>query len=66
MKILDLASDMSWTISCIADVEQFASTIQLKKAFDELKILIKDVSDFVVKFSAQEKVLGTGMEAIKV
>lgn len=66
MKILDLASDMSWTISCIGDVEQFASTIQLKKAFDELKVLIKDVSDFIVKFSARGNGLGTGMGAIKV
>lgn len=65
MKILDLASDMSWTITCIADVEQFASTTQLKRAFDELKILIKDVSDFIVKFSTRGKGLGTGMGGIK-
>lgn len=52
-KILSLANDITRSISYIQDVEQFASFSQLKHALDDVKVIIKDVSDFINEFASR-------------
>lgn len=50
-KILSLAKDMASSINYIQDVEQFASFSQLKCALDDIRAIVKDVSDFINEFA---------------
>ena len=50
--MLDLAKDIACTLGYIEDVKQFAGLGQLKLALKEVKPLIEDTTNFIVKFTS--------------
>ena len=50
--MLDLAKDMASTLGYIEDVEQFARLGQLKQAIKDVKPLMEDTTNFIVRFTS--------------
>ena len=49
-QIVNLAADMARTLGYVADVEQFARLAQLKKALEDVRPLMEDTANFMVKY----------------
>jgi C4-dicarboxylate-specific signal transduction histidine kinase len=56
-QILQLADDMASIITYIEDVEQFARIVQLKKAMEDIRPLIEDTTNFILRYTSRT---GTG------
>ncbi|KAF8662700.1 hypothetical protein AX16_001142 [Volvariella volvacea WC 439] len=51
--IYQLADSMILTLSYIRDIEQFARVTQLKKAIEEVRPLIEDITNLIVSFTSR-------------
>jgi hypothetical protein len=52
-QILQLADDMATIITYIEDVEQFARIVQLKKAMEDIRPLIEDTTNFILRYTSR-------------
>jgi hypothetical protein len=52
-QILQLADDMATLITYIEDVEQFARIVQLKKAMEDIRPLIEDTTNFILRYTSR-------------
>ncbi|TFK18865.1 WD40 repeat-like protein [Coprinopsis marcescibilis] len=62
--VLNLAESMARTLGFIEDVEQFARLVQLKRALEDIRPLMEDTANFILKFlnrSRTDKVFKTGL-----
>ena len=50
--MLDLAKDMAFSLGYIEDVKQFVRLSQLKRALEDLRPLIEDTTNFIVRFTS--------------
>ncbi|TFK33861.1 WD40-repeat-containing domain protein [Crucibulum laeve] len=51
--ILELVENMARTLDFIEDVEQFARIIQLKKTLEDVRPLMEDTTNFILKFTSR-------------
>ena len=50
--MLDLAKDMAFSLGYVEDVKQFVRLSQLKWALGDLRPLIEDTTNFIVRFTS--------------
>ena len=56
--LLDLVENMACTIAYVEDVEQFARLVELKEALKNIRPLVEETTNFVLKYSSTGE-LGT-------
>ncbi|PVF92107.1 WD40 repeat-like protein [Serendipita vermifera] len=53
--ILELAGDMAQTLGYIEDIEQFARLVQLEMALRDVRPLIEDTTNFILKYTSRAR-----------